>query len=246
MWLWYEHGLSPHVPVESALAEKTQQPEEVEDKEHWQALVDELWSSAQQRHNNQLRLRAKKDALWLWRPLHWLLRLVTFGQSIDLVDGNYYALIGRTLWMPGDGSLHHKRAPHLLLSILSHEIDHLDWVYFGDHNARDLPPESLRQTSALFRLLHWWKYLCWPFPFRWARYREKIEVWGHERNLEQHLIGTKGKCARWYRKWLVMQFSSSTYAWMCSQTRAFEVVDQMIERVEAAYARGDLDVYKPS
>lgn len=174
-----------------------------------------------------------------------VVEVIYFGQGVDLIDGNYYTLLGRTLWMPGDGTGHAKRAPHLILSIMSHEIDHLDVIYFNDRHARTKSVEELTSTSFLFRAIHYWKYFCWPLPTRAARYREQIEVWGHERNLEQHLVVNEGKCARWYRKWLVMQFSSATYGWICTSTRAFEIVDQMIERLEQAYQEGRLDRYKP-
>jgi hypothetical protein len=216
-----------------------------ESHEHWQWLVEQFLNSAQERHGGRIRFRTKRDALWLWRPLHWLLRLVTLGQSIDLVDGNYYALLGRTLWLPGDGSSHRDRAPYLWLSILSHEIDHLDWIYFADRDARRKTRAQLTPTSWWFRVRHYIKYWLWPLPFRFARYREQIEAWGHERNLELHLVFNRGKCARWYRKWLVMQLSSATYAWACSESRAFQRVDEMIARLEQAYQDGVFDSFLP-
>lgn len=211
--------------------------EEQEEKSQnqWEQQVEAMWSSAKERHGDTLQLRTKRSALWLWVPLHWCLRIVTLGRSIDLIDGNYYCLLGRTIWIPGDGSSHDSRAPHLRLSILSHELDHLDYVYFQDRHARHKDPSTLQTTSPWFRLLHHIKYLLWPLPFWFARYREQIEVWGHERNLKQHMLLNDGTCAKWYRKWLVMQFSSATYAWICTQTRAFTIVDDMIARLEQEF-----------
>jgi len=213
--------------------------------EHWQKQSERLWQQAQERHGHRIRLRAKRDALWLWWPLALLYKIATLGKGVDLLDGNYYGLIGYTIWMPGDGSKHSELPPHLWQSILSHEIDHLDARCFGDHDARNKEPQTLKTRGFLRQWFHQLLYVFWPFPYLVSRYREKIESWGHARNLEQHIVSNHGKCSRWYRKWLILQFCGPTYMWMCSKKRAFAVTDRLIAEVEADLLAGKLDHLKP-
>ena len=211
---------------------------------HWQQALDTLWESAQERHQGHIRLRAKHEAPRFWSFLNGLLRFVTFHRGVDLVDGTYYTLIGYTIWIPGDGSAHEALSSYMRFSILSHEIDHLDWLHFGDHQARHKDVTTLKKRSLLWRVWHWWRYLFWPLPYKFARYREKIEAWAFSRALEQHVAAHNGKCTRWFRKWLVLQFCSSIYAWTCTKSRAYKIVDRMIDEVESSYHSGNLDNLK--
>lgn len=213
---------------------------------HWEKALNALWESAQQRHGGKIRLRPKREARRFWSFLAWLLRLVTFRRGVDLLDGNYYTLIGHTIWLPGDGSAHEGLSAYMRFSILSHEIDHLDWIFFGDHDARHKDASQLKKRGLLRLAFHWWKYLFWPLPYKFARYRERVEAWAFSRALEQHLVAHDGKCTRWFRKWLVLQFCSSVYAWTCTQERAYETVDKMIAEVEESYQAGKLNHLKES
>jgi len=203
--------------------------------------VQLLLQQAQKRHKDQIRIRPKNDRRWFWWLLSFFLKLITLGKGPDLLNGQFYTTLGRTIWVPGDGSSWDTLPNPTKYALLSHELDHMDAEFFGDHTLQDHPGFIPQEKGLLFRFIHALKYLFWPLPIFWAGYRQQIESWGFQRNLEAHLVRHHGVILLGFREQLKLYLCGPSYAWMATEKRAEELIRTMIGESMERFRTGKLD-----
>lgn len=199
-----------------------------------------LLQQAQKRHKDQVKIRTKNERRWFWRLLSIILKVFTLGMGPDLLNGPYTTL-GRTIWIPGDGSSFEAISNHSKYAIISHELDHMDMEFFGDHTLQDAPYLLPKEKGVFFRFIHALKYLFWPFPIFGARYRQQIEFWGFQRNLEVHIANRHGLMDPAFISMIKGYLHGPYYAWMASEKRADELMGRMIQESMAKFRAGELD-----
>lgn len=210
----------------------------------WEESWQQLWDEAQERHGGKLSIRTKYSCKWGWTILKWLHKLVTFGKGPDMLE-EYFATAFGIIWTPGDGSRWEKMGHYSRRSLLSHEIDHIDLHIFGDHDARSKDPSTLKRKSRFFQIWHGIKYLLgWPLPFKYARYRAQVEMWGYQRNIDQYVASHGGDFSDHYREHIYKQFTSASYGWMATHERGAEILNEMISSAKERYRNGELDHLK--
>ena len=169
--------------------------------------------------------------------------MITFGKGPSLYD-SFFTVIGRTIWLPGEGEGWEKSSWFYKYTVMSHEIDHLDYCYFGDSDIRDIDHNEVKDWKEKEAAWYWkfwynFKYLFWPFPIFWAYGRQDIEIRGYRRNIEAHLH-RNGRLGEGMKIFLYQQFASSNYLWMATPRRAEELIQTEIDAVKKAHAENKL------
>ncbi|MCA8938524.1 MAG: hypothetical protein KDB07_01845 [Planctomycetes bacterium] len=211
----------------------------------WKENRQILWAAAQDRHQGALKIRPKSEWAWAWKTLRWLLNalnwIVSLGkrQGIDLYDGSYTTGF-KTLWVPSDGASWESLPEHEKYNVLSHEIDHFDQGFFGDHTLQDKPEwDYSRKPSALRMIWHGVKYLL-SFS-----YRRQVEAWGYERNMRVEIILNKGSVPGTFKQWMRSHFVGSKYFYMANEAQFEALYADMLNRTTRAYTYGHLNHMKP-
>lgn len=209
-------------------------------EESWQ----ELWDRAYERHGGRISIRPKYSLKFWWKVLAILHKIITLGRGPDMLEHFFTTGMG-TIWTPGDGSQWEQMSAYSKRSLLSHEIDHMDLEYFGDHDARSKDPSTLRRRNLFSRLWHGFKYLwgC-PLPFKYANYRAQVEMWGYQRNADQYAATHGGKVSLPMKEHIYKQFSSASYGWMATPETAKKIVKEIVSIAQDKYDRGELDHLK--
>ncbi len=221
-----------------------------ERRAYWEKIV----ADASARHGRQITLRPKSESRFLWPVLQFLFSLFTywipiaftFGwaksrlQKVDIING-FHSMFSSTMWLAGDGSSWEESSTESKDATASHEIDHLDRLYFGNGSIRE-EWDALEKKPKPSRLRWAWnafRYLFWLLPFKYATYRQEFERDGYARSLQVVVHVHGGKVPDYWRQWLIVWFSGPGYGWMATPERAEEVVKGLIEEVERVHSLGE-------
>ena len=219
--------------------------------EYWELLIEE----ANSRHGKKFKITPKKDKKLMWKTLnfglnilvHWAPKILTFGLAktnpVDIFN-SFDTVIGYTLYTASHPIPWEKRQLHVKNETISHEIDHLDALNIGDHDARRFGKAPVALLPWHQRMLNMLKYLIYPLPFKYATYRQNIEKTGYERTLEHIIVAQKGKVPKLYRLWLIKVFSGPEYGWMATPKKAEVIADEIISNVEKKYRAGKIHYSK--
>lgn len=215
----------------------------------YQKEIDRLWEMANERHHGELKIRPKSNKAWLWKFLNVLLKIVTFGKSMSLYD-DFFTTWGRTIYTPGDGKAYESYPLSWKWGMLRHEIAHFDHMYYGipDLQAKlnlDLAKYggyTLSKEKGWFhRIWHGFKYLFWPFPFKWAFYRQEVEFWGYIQQIRQSMF-EHGEILPGTDKWVHDWFTGSGYGWMATEKKAKDLMIRMRVKVRLEHATRKLSI----
>lgn len=162
----------------------------------WDKRATALWESARARHAGRIKLIAKREnRAWLvfWTIINWVVWVFTFGKGFNMVDGPYTTL-GPLIFLPGDGLDFANMAPRHRYSLLSHEIAHVDHMFFMDPDAQDKTAEPL--PTWKYVLMYLWvclfgiAYALLPLPYFYAKFRAWVEYHGYKRNLYTYIVNS--------------------------------------------------------
>lgn len=157
----------------------------------WTEQEQRLWGEAQKRHGGKIQIKAKDESwTWFWRFGSWLMGFIVrmlsgFKKPAPDYFNRYYVVVGRTIWVPSH-KVHDNKSPASRFSILSHEIDHIDYTYFGDPDLQDEPPSpqhaDLAERSIFARWGHQIMYLLSK------RHRARVEEHGYRRTVQAGVL----------------------------------------------------------
>jgi hypothetical protein len=207
-----------------------------------------LFRTTQMRHDHKIDIQPKRGGRgsWMITVLAFLLKVFPKWRKDDFRD-HYYTVIGRTIYVPGDGSSFITQDPIYLYSILSHELTHLDQQYTGDPDARVNHTEINPWTTYFHRIWYFISYL-FVLPFFFTR-RAQIEKWGYSRNIEidlaiSEITETPGRMGL-YKDYYIDIFKSSAYGWMATEKEAVRLYWEMMAMVFDRQKQGKLDHLLP-
>ena len=157
----------------------------------WDILYLCLLEKARERHQGKIKIKTKSELKWFWKMLQFILKVLTFGKAPAIYD-RFFTVIGRTIWLAGDGSSWSKFPWWQKYSLLSHELDHMDYCYFGRSDIRDEDHIEIKNWKGMEAPWYWklwynFKYLFWPMPILYAYGRQDIEIKGYRRNMEVNI-----------------------------------------------------------
>lgn len=154
----------------------------------------------------------RKDTSKLIKIISWLLYVITFGSQKTFMT-SYVTTIGNTVYIPVGWD---SWATDRKISVLKHERVHM------------------RQAKKYGKLLYSFLYLFIWFPFGFAYYRTKFEKEAYIENIKFNYekYGEGSIRSEHYKEFIVKQFISGNYGWMCPFRKRMEKwYDETVEKV---------------